>query len=527
MAGAPPLCRNAPLKTDPPETAPRGGTTSLIVFVILAALAAPFALGLAMTRGLSHDEHQHIAAGMLLGREGLLPYRDFPLFHTPYLSFVYGALFRLTEYPLLAARLFAAACASVLVALIGTVAFREFRPRGKCAAWLAALVTAGLCLAADLFAQGAGRAWNLEPSLLLAVGAFLALERGLADGRRGWLVLAGGLLGLGIGMRLTLAPLIAPLGLATLLGSAPWGQRLRAAVAFSAGLLGGLSGVFVLCALAPGPFFFGTFEFAQANIDYRMATGEPRTMTLGKKLRFLWKEVVRADPGVFIAALVPCLVAGWRAWRKAIPLPPALRRLGLAAPFLLWGALAPSPAFPQYFFVLLPFLLLGGIWALAALPVGSAARRWCERTVLAGLALAVASASREYEGLRDLLRPREWVPFEIHDEAAALRARVPAGRVLTLAPILPLEAGLDIDPAFATGAFAWRIAPHIDPAKAARLGLPTPETLAAHLAAAPPAAVLVGFEEKGEKALIDYAKARGFTATPLEDEERFWAAPPR
>lgn len=491
----------------------------------MAALVAPFAFGLAMTRGLSHDEHQHIAAGMLWGREGLLPYRDFPLFHTPYLTFVYGAMFRLTEYPLLAARGFAAVCASALVALLGVVAFGTFRPRGECAAWRAAFVVAGLCLAADLFTQGAGRVWNLEPSLLLAVGAFLSLERGLASGRRGWLVLAGGLLGLGIGMRLTLAPLIAPLGLATLLGPAPWGGKLRAAVAFSAGVLGGLSGVFALCALDPAAFYFGNFEFPQANIDYRMATGEPRTMTLGKKLRFFWKEIVRADPGVFIAALVPCLVAGWHAWRRALQLPPVLLRLAIAAPFVLWGALAPSPSFPQYYFVLLPFLLLAGVWALAALPVESSARRWCERTALAGLALAIFSHSREYEGMRDLLLPREWVPFEIHEEAANLRARVPQGRVLTLAPILPLEAGLDIEPAFATGAFAWRVAPYIDAAKAARLGLPTPATLAAMLATDPPSAVLVGFEEHGEEPLVDYAKSRAFTETALEEEERLWTAP--
>lgn len=492
------------------------------MFVILAALAVPFTLGLAMTRGLSHDEHQHIAAGMLWGRGGLLPYRDFPLFHPPYLTFVYGALFRLTEYPLLVARLFGAVCATAIVGLVGTVAFRTFRGHGECAAWRAAFVVAGLCLAADLFTQGAGRAWNLEPSLLLAVCSFLALERGLGSERRGWLVVAGGLLGLSIGMRITYAPLIAPLGLATLLGPAPWPRKLRAATAFSAGLLGALSGLFVLCAMDREAFLFGNFQFAQANIDYRMATGEPRTMTFGKKLRFFWKLIVREDAGVFIATLVPCLVASWMAWRRALPIPPALRRLGIAVPFLFWGALAPSPVFPQYFFVLLPFLLLGGIWALAALPVDSAARRWCERTALAGLALAIFSHSREYEGLRDLLVPHKWMPLEVHAEAAKLRAHVPTGPVLTLAPILPLEAGLDIDPAFATGAFGWRIAPYIDAAKAERLGLPTPQTLTEYLAAHPAAAVLVGFEKTGEEALIDYAKSRSFVVTPMDDEERLW-----
>lgn len=495
------------------------------MFLLLAIIALPFALGLAMTRGLSHDEHQHIAAGMMWGREGLLPYRDFPLFHTPYLTYVYGALFRFTEYPLLTARLFAAACATALVAMIGVVAFRAFRARGGCVAWRAAFVAAGLVLAADLFTQGAGRAWNLEPSLLLAVGALLALERGLTHEKRAWLAFSGGLLGLAIGMRITYAPLIAPLGLATLLVSAAWPQRLRGAAAFSVGVLAGLSGVFALYALDREAFMFGNFEFPQVNIEYRLATGEPRTMTLGKKLRYFWKEIVRGDPGIFIAALTPCLLVCWLAWRKVLSIPPALKRLALAVPFIMWGALAPSPVFPQYFFVLLPFLLLAGIWALAALPVESGARRWSERAALAGLVLAVVMHSREYEGMSDLMRPREWVPFEIHDEAKVLRAKVPAGRVLTLAPILPLEAGLEIDPAFATGAFAWRVAPYIDADKAQRLDLPTPGTLAAHLEKYPPSAVLVGFEEKGEELFIEDAKRRGFVETPLEEEERLWAPP--
>ena len=480
-----------------------------------------------MTRGLSHDEHQHIAAGMLWGHEGLLPYRDFPLFHTPYLTFIYGALFRFTSHPLLVAREFAALCATSLVALVGAMAYSIFRPRGSALAWGMALGAAVLCLVSDLFTQGAGRAWNLEPSLLLTLASFLSLERGLASPRRGWLVLAGGLLGLAIGTRITYAPLIAPLGLTTLLGGGAWAPRLRAAAAFSGGLLAGLAGVFVLYAMDPEAFIFGNFEFAKANIDYRMATGEPRTMTLVKKLRYFWKEIVRADAGLFIAALAPVFALAWQVWRKQAAWPPVLRRLALATPFVFWGALAPSPVFPQYFFVLLPFLVLAGIWALAALPSGSNAARWSMRAALAGVVIAMATFSREYEGLRDLFKPREWVPFEFHDEAAVLRERVPAGRVLTLAPIYPLEAGLEIDPAFATGAFAWRIVPYIDQVKAARLGLPTPETLTEYLASHPPAAVLTGFEVKGEEPLIDYARKRGFASAPLEDEERLWTPPQR
>jgi hypothetical protein len=44
--------------------------------------------GLNMRRGLNHDEHQFVASGALLARNGLLPYRDFVYFHVPLLSLV-------------------------------------------------------------------------------------------------------------------------------------------------------------------------------------------------------------------------------------------------------------------------------------------------------------------------------------------------------------------------------------------------------------------------------------------------------
>lgn len=500
-------------------------TQSLLVFLLLAAVAAPFAIGLAMTRGISHDEYQHLAAGALWAREGMLPYRDFPVLHMPYLAAIYGVLFQFTDHTVLAARGFAALCSAVIVALLGMIAFRRLSVRGPAIAWGAAFATTALCLSSDMFTQGAGRAWNQEPALLAALAAYLAWERGLESGRRSWLVFAGGLLGVTIGLRITYAPLIAPLGLATLLGGGPWAPRLRAAAAFSAGLLAGLGGVFFFAWLAPEAFFFGNFEFPKANIDYRMATGEPRTMTLLKKLRYFWKEVVRADVGFVIATMLPILLTGWLVWKKQASWPRGLQRFALALPFVLAGSLAPSPVFPQYFFPLMAFFTLAGLDALVVLPANSPFWRWAWRGSVLGVIVSLATISREYEGMKDILKPREWVGFELHEEAALLRQRVPNGRVLTLAPVLPLEAGLKIEPAFATGAFAWRVTPYISPEKAARLHLPTKATLDAYLDAQPADAVLVGFEPAGEEAFIAYAKKRGFIESRLEDkDERLWTA---
>src|SRR5688572_6039535 len=76
-----------------------------LTFFVVCALVFPFVLGLGMTQNMSHDEHQHVAAGALVAREGLVPYRDFPHFHTPYLAYVYAALFSVTDHLLVAARM--------------------------------------------------------------------------------------------------------------------------------------------------------------------------------------------------------------------------------------------------------------------------------------------------------------------------------------------------------------------------------------------------------------------------------------
>src|SRR6266571_4053576 len=62
-------------------------------------------VGQAMAKPLDHDEHQFVASGWLLAHEGLLPYRDYPYFHLPYMSLVYAVVYAFTTYPMLAARL--------------------------------------------------------------------------------------------------------------------------------------------------------------------------------------------------------------------------------------------------------------------------------------------------------------------------------------------------------------------------------------------------------------------------------------
>lgn len=494
-------------------------------FLICAAVAVPFVFGLALTKGLSHDEHQHVAAGALLAREGLLPYIDYPHFHTPYLAFIYGLIFRATDHLLLGARLFSATCAAVIVGLVGMVAAHAFRSHAARTRHFAIIGAVALCVSSAVFADATGRAWNQEPALLLALLGFVLQLAALPRARRPLFVASGFLLGLAIGVRLTYAPLVAGFGAAILLAPTTRARWRSSLLCLAAGLAVSLSGVGWFFAVAPEQTFFGNFEFAKVNVTYRFSTGEPRTMTLFKKLRYVWKEIVRPDAGLVLAFAIPLGAAVAFARRNALRLPLTLQCFLMSLPFLLIGSLAPSPLFEQYFYPFVPWLVLGAIFALAAIPAPSL---WFRRASLgagASVLLSVALGVRGYGDFDDLFKPDEWAPMEVHAESLPLRTLVPAGRVLTLAPIHPLEAGKPIYPALATGPFAWRVAPFVAEPKAARLRMFTAASLGPALTAAPPAAVLAGQEQRGEELFVSYAKTHGYHRADGFGDEELWVRP--
>lgn len=112
--------------------------------------------------------------------------------------------------------------------------------------------------------------------------------------------------------------------------------------------------------------------------------------------------------------------------------------------------------------------------------------------------------------------------------------------MLTLAPVLAMEGGLQTYEALATGPFTWRVA-HIIPLANRRLvGWIGRDDLAEALAASPPTAVLTGLEaanegfEPGQRGNLEgpleaYAIQHGFRRTAvavpfLDSELSLWTA---
>ncbi len=109
-----------------------------------------------------------------------------------------------------------------------------------------------------------------------------------------------------------------------------------------------------------------------------------------------------------------------------------------------------------------------------------------------------------YRHLPAAFHPNWWVPLEVHDSGVRLRhqlasAGAPPGPVLTLAPIIPLEGGLNIYEQFATGPFAFRAAPMVPQSERPALHLIDEHDLSQLLEDRPPMVVLFNVEEREEE----------------------------
>jgi hypothetical protein len=496
--------------------------------VALLAILLLLLITKVVTLNLDHDEHQFIASGLLLARDGRLPYRDYAYFHVPLLVFVYALLFRFTDYALLATRLFSTLCSWLLLVALFLVPFTTWQPRGRWKTFGLASTGVLLLAFAPIHIYTSGRAWNHDLAVLLALLALLAHLKGLkAVAQWPWLGLSGLLLGLASATRLAAAPMFLPLLLAIWLwpNAATKKIRGRATLVFLVSVVVGFLPALICFGLAPQGFLFGNLEYARLNTAYRATSGYGARMTLATKLAAFGLENLFYEPGNLLLLLAYLLFG----------LPFAVANRLLRARFTLLagvivalagGALAPTPSWPQYFYLLFPFFTLGALWGLCAGPVNLLERRWFQTVGIVALLFAISLTASHYQHLEKLWLPSKWLPVEFHQtslEMAALAGE--DAQVLTLSPALPLEGKLAIYPELVTGPFALRAARFIADEAERPLHLVDPARLESWLQATPPPALLTGVhpgDVADEEALVAYAQRHAYTGLTFEDGETLW-----
>lgn len=469
---------------------------------------------------LNHDEHQFIAAGQLLAQHALLPYRDYPYFHTPVLVLVYAALFEQTDHLFFAARLFSMVCAWLSGIGIFIAAWMAFRAQENRRRFLFALGAALLFFTNPAFVYTFGKAWNNSLPVFLMLAAFLLQCHGAAQRKKWPFFLGGVLLVLAIGTRISFAPLGLPfLVMAWFVPAATLAQRLAFVGSLGAGMALGLLPTALVVLQAPGQFFFDNFIYnSRVNILYRQASGDVRS-PWPAKIFFVLKTLV--NPGNLALFAGFLYFAGRPFFQRTVVSYP-LRFIVLLFPFVLLGTLAPTPSYTQYYYPLAALCVLGLVYGLAAHD-GSSLRP----VLAAGLVLIVSGASTiyEYRHVGGVFSAANWIPLQLHEEGRVIASHVKGGDILTLAPTVPLEGGLGIYESLATGAFAWRTAPFLSATERLEYNFLAPDDLARALAERPPAGILLGYQKKLEKELTAYAKGHAYERVNLPDKKVLWIRP--
>jgi 4-amino-4-deoxy-L-arabinose transferase-like glycosyltransferase len=480
-----------------------------LLAVILFVLIAITLFGIAMSRGLNRDENQFIAAGALFARQGLLPYRDYPYFHVPNLMFIYAALFRCSSYLLLTSRLFSVLCALASLLIIYGFAARRLDHLTRGARFGVAAAVTICAFANPLFRYTYWRAWNHSFPVLLTMLAFLCYLESRARTRPArWLFATGLLTSLAVGSRLTLAPAAFAFLLVILCENLrrPAWQRTGW---FCAGFALAILPTLVLFSLAPDQFIFGNFTYnSELYPGFCAGNGLGKEMTLGFKLLYCVTHIL-ANPGN--AALAVGLAyffirsRSWQFYKGSWSLP-------LLICALFFGGLAAAIPLPQYFYAPVPLIVLGLAMAISRTrPIGR------PDYLLLSLVTIVCLASTiiDFRYSVRLFQPDRWSTLKVHSTGSRLTAATGGGKIFALAPVFPLEGGLQIYPELTAEPFAFRNGSALPAAERLRQKMLGPDELPDLLAEQPPKGILVGTEPLVEGPVIGFAKTHNYRPEPI------------
>jgi hypothetical protein len=481
-----------------------------------------------MVSPFTHDENQFVAAGVLIADSGLLPYIDFPHNHLPNLAFLYALAFRITGSSMLTARLISAVASWASITLITLQAYRRFRNVRSIERIIVSASLLLLWITNPMIFAAAGKAWNHDLPALFTIAAF-ALYSG-SEMRPLQQILTGLFLGLAIGFRLTYLPVLLPFLISSVhryrQNGLPSGQGAKRIVLGSAISLAPL-GMFFL--MEPPGFVFGIWTYQQLNTAYRSLVRHSRAMDLPGKARFLGDFLIENPMSLLLIAVLIAmvlLILKERAKFKKAELSQMV--LASSLPIILaMGSLVPTPLWPQYFHgpAVAAVLAIGTLYSIYRKRAPSLFKG--ATRVAAGLAALALLLWTVNQAKALSIQTSTWIPLEIQRVSQEIADRTEPGKVLTLAPIFPLESGLGIYPSFATGPFSWRVSQFLLNSQWQGYSVISRSNLLQLLQDDPPQAILVGFETDGEGfvayqpgglevPLRDYASTHGYTPVVLD-----------
>jgi hypothetical protein len=518
----------------PPSS--RTPARSIALFTLLTLLLLALQFGRAMMRDLDPDEHQFVAPPALLVQDHKLPYVDYPYFHMPDLVVIYAVLTGWTSWKLLAARTISALCGSATIALLFAAGWRWMRDVPTKSRWMIVGGIVVIFATCRLFTYTSGWAWNHDSAVFCSLAAVLLHLRGMRTGRILAIIFAGFLISLATGIRLSFALAAIPLLLSLFLSPSPLTRRQRSIAlvgAFLAALVAYTPAIW-LASLAPRQFFFGNLGYPALSTRYYASWNHHGMSIVGKVYSSLEKFL--SDPGnaflllAFIATLFWPVIVKLR--RTSGSSSRAEFRLILGVLVALWiGVMGPTPMQQQYNYMLVPFIALAILHAIACL-LRSRPDLLLEVARGIGVAAIICGlfGARFYWKAVWLPVPSRWMPVRQHHRAQWIAEHTgPRAHVLTIETTVPLEAGLEVYPAYAVGRFILLVERFASPEDRQQYGLIGRNELPQLLATEPPDAVfchMVDPKDQIDRPLVDYAISHGFQAVDSPDKQyRLWLRP--
>lgn len=524
----------APLTASASDRATGQGIWALGRLVLIAVglflLAGLF--GRMMDYGIRRDEMMFVSPAVLLDEAAL--YVDFFYNHLPYSAWLFHAADGLFGDAglLFSARLVVFGGWLLLLAGTAWAVYRLSRSEILTAFCLTALLTNETLLNQT----GMAASNNLLPLAFAVLAMGLFLVEIVEDRPRALPLFVSGLcLSIATGMKISAVVFIPPFAIAAFLLPQSLPLRARLSQVVLPLLAGGLVGavpLFWLLMTLPETFLAHVIGFHTgphvAYWEAFRATEPGLAMGLGGKLLLAYEVWLSGSAlllvlGVLVCAAVALGRVPARLRSGSVLLMLAVIAMGVAMAFV------PTPGFPQYF--AMPLVSLPLLAALLVRPASAGTARAVPMVRVSGvltpvlgsamLLMVVLAFPRLAPGLLVLTNPGNSEVTRFDRGGAELRAvlsqnGVADGPVATLMPLYPLEEGLPVYPAFATGQFAYRVEPFTADALARHYVMVGAGELSDMFDAEPPAAFLLGYEPALEVPLRAYADANGYAPITAE-----------
>jgi len=513
----------------------------LIIWFVLSALLFAIVGAFARTMTLlNHNEHMYTCAGILIA-QGQSLYSDFAYLQTPYLPLFYGSLFKIfgiESWYLLSAKLvsFFFICIALISLLL--IARRVLRD-SVCSLCVVVLFV----LNATIINAAAEVSNYIMPAACVMLAFHVFVVSCQNSIRVSGIAIAGFLLAIAVGTKLTCAPLIIPFFVVILVCPLEKNaSTLHAArrvfyvfLPFVAGLVLGALPMLLFVVTDPESFFFNNLGYHFVNTKWRLDTGYEGPMSLYSKLGYACELLFKLDNLLVLLGCITGLgmLINYRVRHacygfKKLPIGFWLALLLVLVAFPV--AIAPTPSFFQYYVMPVSCLFIVFVYAIACCTSKNPLRL---RGLLVLLVLVTLAANGPalVTSMSNLANEKRCAVRRVHTVSAdiqnSLRLKKPGvtGRIATLSPLFVVEANLPIYEELSTGPFLYRIGDLLSLEDRKRFVGTSPKTIHDLFNKEEPLAVFVGYERGLDSALLDYALKNNYSAVDVRGRGTLYICP--